>query len=151
MKANLLYQQDFYQWTQQMAEALQHGHYEKLDLENLAEEIESLGRSEKRELRSRLQILLMHLLKWQYQPQRRSHSWQSTITEQRVQINGLLQDSPSLRPYLVEIFEDCYETARTLAAGETGMAIAHFPTSSLYSIEETLQLDYWIDSPDVPE
>lgn len=148
-QAATLYEQDFHLWTQKMVEALQSGQLENLDLENLAEEIASLGRSEKRELRSRLQVLLMHLLKWQYQPQCRSHSWQSTITEQRVQLDGLLQDSPSLQPHLAEIFNDCYQAAHKLAATETQLAIERFPTTSPYSIEETLRADYWIDSPEI--
>jgi hypothetical protein len=134
-----------------MAEALQTGQLEQLDLKNLAEEIEGLGRSEKRELRSRLQVLLMHLLKWQYQPQRRSHSWQSTITEQRIQLAGLLQDSPSLKPHLEEIFEDCYQAARQMEATETQLPIAQFPATSPYSIADALRITFWIDSMEIAE
>jgi len=144
-----LYEQDFYLWTQQMAEALQSGQLAQLDLENLAEEIEGLGRSEKRELRSRLQVLLMHLLKWQYQSQKRSHSWQSTITEQRIHLTGLLRDSPSLKPHLEEIFEDCYQDARQMAAIETQLPISQFPPTSPFSIPDTLRVNFWIDSSEI--
>lgn len=146
---NSLYEQDLYLWTQQMTVALQTGQLDQLDLINLAEEIASLGRSEKRELRNRLQILLMHLLKWHYQPHQRSHSWQSTITEQRIQISELLQDSPSLVPHLSTLFDNCYQKAREMATAETHLSRPTFPETSPYTLAETLQFDFWIDSPDI--
>jgi hypothetical protein len=109
---NNLYEQDFYLWTQITAKQLKENKFNEIDIKNLIEEIESIGRSEKRELKSRLIVLLMHLLKWHYQPEKRSESWRSTITEQRICIEGLLEDSPSLKPLLPEVFEDCYQKAR---------------------------------------
>jgi hypothetical protein len=149
-EATNLYDQDFYQWTQQMAIALREGQWDQLDLENLAEEIESVGRSEKRELNSRLRVLLIHLLKWQFQSERRSHSWQSTITEQRIQLESVLADSPSLKGWVPDLLEVAYRQARIKAADETQLAIATFPDLCPYDLADVLRSDFWIDSPDVP-
>ncbi|NES99175.1 MAG: DUF29 domain-containing protein [Sphaerospermopsis sp. SIO1G1] len=136
-KSNL-YEQDFYLWIQTTAQQLKAGNFTEVDLENLIEEIESMGRSEKRELKSRLIILLMHLLKWQYQPEKRSASWQSTITEQRICIELLLEDSPSLRPLFTEVFADCYDKARMKASQETGIKLNFFPQESPFSLDEVM-------------
>ena len=139
---NNLYEQDFYLWTQITAEQLKKNKFNEIDITNLIEEIESMGRSEKRELKSRLVVLLMHLLKWHYQPEKRSESWRSTITEQRICIEGLLEDSPSLKPLLSEVFEDCYQKARLKASDETGIKLNFFPKESPFSLEETLESSY---------
>jgi hypothetical protein len=139
---NNLYEQDFYLWTQITAEQLKKNKFNEIDITNLIEEIESMGRSEKRELKSRLVVLLMHLLKWHYQPEKRSESWRSTITEQRICIEGLLEDSPSLKPTLSEVFEDCYQKARLKASDETGIKLNFFPKESPFSLEETLEYSY---------
>jgi hypothetical protein len=98
-----LYGTDFVAWTEQTAQKIRSRQFEQVDWEAIAEEIESLGRSERRELKSRLEVLLQHLLKWQYQSNRRSGSWRNTIDEQRNRLTDLLQDSPSLRSYLAEV------------------------------------------------
>ena len=134
-----LYDQDFYLWIETISKQLKAGKFAEIDLANLIEEIESMGKSEKRELKSRLIVLLMHLLKWQYQPEKRSESWRSTITEQRICIELLLEDSPSLQPLLIEIFADCYEKARLKASEETGIKLNFFPKESPFSLEETLK------------
>jgi len=134
-----LYNQDFYLWIETISKQLKAGKFAEIDLANLIEEIESMGKSEKRELKSRLIVLLMHLLKWQYQPEKRSESWRSTITEQRICIELLLEDSPSLQPLLIEIFTDCYEKARLKASEETGMKLNFFPKESPFTLEETLK------------
>ncbi|MFM6208641.1 DUF29 domain-containing protein [Planktothrix sp.] len=139
---NNLYEQDFYLWTQITAEQLKENKFNEIDKTNLIEEIESMGRSEKRELKSRLIVLLMHLLKWHYQPEKRSESWRSTITEQRICIEGLLEDSPSLKPLLSEVFEDCYQKARLKASDATGIKLNFFPKESPFSLEETLESSY---------
>ncbi|MTJ51500.1 DUF29 domain-containing protein [Anabaena sp. UHCC 0253] len=136
---NNLYEQDFYLWIETISKQLKAGKIAEIDLANLIEEIESMGKSEKRELKSRLIVLLMHLLKWQYQPEKRSESWRSTITEQRICIELLLEDSPSLQPLLIEIFADCYEKARLKASEETGIKLNFFPKESPFSLEETLK------------
>ena len=134
-----LYEQDFYLWIETTSKQLKAGKFAEIDLANLIEEIESMGKSEKRELKSRLIVLLMHLLKWQYQPEKRSESWRSMITEQRICIELLLEDSPSLQPLLIEIFTDCYEKARLKASEETGMKLNFFPKESPFTLEETLK------------
>jgi Domain of unknown function DUF29 len=134
-----LYEQDFHQWTQQMATVLRNGHFDQLDIENIAEEIESLGRSDKRELKRRLTVLLMHLLKWHYQPEQRSNSWRATITEQRIRILDLLSESPSLIHYLKGEVDRCYTNAKTLAADETGLAPTIFPQDCPYLLTEVLE------------
>lgn len=139
---NNLYEQDFYLWTQITAEQLKENKFNEIDITNLIEEIESMGRSEKRELKSRLIVLLMHLLKWHYQPEKRSESWRSTITEQRICIEGLLEDSPSLKPLLSEVFEDCYQKARLKASDETGIKLNFFPKESPFSLAESLASSY---------
>ncbi|WP_353932481.1 DUF29 domain-containing protein [Okeanomitos corallinicola TIOX110] len=138
-----LYEQDFYLWTQAIVEQLKENRFNEIDIPNLIEEIESMGRSEKRELKSRLIVLLMHLLKWQYQPEKRSESWRSTITEQRICIEALLEDSPSLQPLLTEVFADCYEKARLKASDETGIKLNFFPKESPFTLDETLN-DYFL-------
>jgi Domain of unknown function DUF29 len=134
-----LYEQDFYQWTQQMATVLRNGHFDQLDIENIAEEIESLGRSDRRELKSRLTILLMHLLKWHYQPEQRSNSWRATITEQRIRILDLLLESPSLVNYLKVEVDRCYNNAKALAGDETGLNSIIFPQNCPYLLTEILE------------
>ncbi|GDZ93400.1 hypothetical protein PA905_12360 [Planktothrix agardhii CCAP 1459/11A] len=141
-RPNTLYEQDFYLWIQTTVQQLKENKLNEIDIPNLIEEIESMGRSEKRELKSRLIVLLMHLLKWHYQPEKRSESWRSTITEQRICIEGLLEDSPSLKPLLSEVFEDCYQKARLKASDETGIKLNFFPKESLFSLEETLESSY---------
>lgn len=143
MKAqNNLYEKDFYLWTQITAEKLRENKFNEIDITNLIEEIESMGRSEKRELKNRLILLLMHLLKWHYQPEKRSESWRTTITEQRICIEGLLEDSPSLKPLLSEVFEDCYQKARLKAADETGIKLNFFPKESPFTLAEILAYSY---------
>jgi hypothetical protein len=133
-----LYDTDFYQWTQAMANALRQGSWQDLDIDNLVEEIDSLGRSDKRALKNRLEVLFMHLLKWSYQPEHRSHSWQTTIVEQRLRIQDLLADSPSLKPYLKTEQGRCYANARKLAATETGLDIATFPQQCPFTLKAVL-------------
>ncbi|QSJ16485.1 DUF29 domain-containing protein [Nostoc sp. UHCC 0702] len=132
-----LYDQDFYLWTQTIAQQLKEHKFNEIDLPNLIEEVESMGRSEKRELKSRLIVLLMHLIKWQYQPEKRSESWRSSITEQRICIEALLEDSPSLQPLISEVFADCYQKARLKASDETGIKLNFFPNECPFTLEET--------------
>ncbi|MEH2323944.1 MAG: DUF29 domain-containing protein [Nostoc sp.] len=137
-----LYEQDFYLWTQTIAQQLKENNFNQIDIPNLIEEIESMGRSEKRELKNRLIVLLMHLLKWQYQPEKRGESWRSTIYEQRICIETLLEDSPSLQPILAELFENCYQKACLKASDETGIKLNVFPKESPFTLEETLKNNY---------
>jgi len=134
-----LYDRDFYLWIQTTAQQLKEGQFNEIDIPNLIEEIESMGRSEKRELKSRLIVLLMHLLKWQYQPEKRSENWRITISEQRICIEELLEDSPSLQPLVSEVFDDCYQKSRLKASEETGIKLNFFPKESPFTLEETLK------------
>ena len=137
-----LYQQDFYLWTQSTPNLLRGAKFAQLDLANLIEEVESMGRSEKRELKSRLIILLMHLLKWKYQPEKISPSWRNTISEQRISLEELLEDSPSLQPLIPEVFVPCYKKARIKSAQKTSMDLALFPEESPFTDIETLDFTY---------
>ena len=138
VNSQTLYEQDFYLWTKAIVQHLKENRFNDIDIPNLIAEIESMGKSEKRELKSRLIVLLIHLIKWQYQPEKRSESWRSTITEQRICIEALLEDSPSLQPLLIEIFPDCYEKARSKASAETGIKLNFFPQESPFTLDETL-------------
>jgi hypothetical protein len=144
---NDLYETDFYAWTQQQARLLRERRWTDLDLENVAEEIESVGRSEKREIRSRLKVLIAHLLKWKYQPGHRSPSWTTTILEQRSEIDELLKDSPSLGRYPAEVFLDLYLSARLRASREAGIALDLFPEECPFTIEEVLDVDFLPEEP----
>lgn len=136
------YNQDFYRWTQEQSAILKSGRYAELDIEHLSEEIESMGKSEKRELVHRLSVLLAHLLKWQYQPTYRDASWKLTATEQREQVIDVLDDNPSLRATLSETLVKAYRYAVLQAAKETGIGQESFPAVCPYSIEQMLQDNY---------
>ncbi|PHJ67985.1 hypothetical protein VF14_00955 [Nostoc linckia z18] len=137
-----LYETDFYAWTQEQVSLLKNQEWEQLDTVNLIEEIETLGRRERQELRNRLGVLLGHLLKWQFQPEKRTNSWLGTIREQRVQIKLLLQDSPSLKPYLDEAFLTVYELGLALAIRETELDENVFPELCPYTLDETLNPEF---------
>jgi hypothetical protein len=137
------YEIDFYAWTQQQAKFLQEQKWSCLDIENLVEEIESLGRQERRELENRLGILLGHLLKWEFQPDQRSKSWFATIREQRFRVQKLLKESPSLKPYLPEALKDAYESALSLAVSETSLSYKAFPKECPYSGEQALNSEFF--------
>lgn len=138
----VLYGQDFHLWLAETVRSLKEGKLLEVDYENLIEELESMGRSEKNALKSNLKILLMHLLKYQFQPDKRTNSWRYTITEHRQRILDTLEISPSLGRFLEEEFGRCYQNARRLAADETGIAIQNFPENSPFTISESLELDF---------
>jgi hypothetical protein len=140
-----LYEQDFYLWLTTTANLLKEGNLREIDLENLIEEIESMGRRERQAIRSNLKILLMHLLKYQYPHQKRSKSWILTIFAHRDRVFESLKDSPSLVNYVPEIFEECYQFARQKAALETDLPLITFPLESPFSIEETLNCQFLPD------
>jgi hypothetical protein len=140
-----LYEKDFHLWLTETASLLRERRFSKLDLPNLIEEIETLGRSEKRVVESNLVVLLIHLLKWKYQFNKRSHSWRYTIEEHRDRLHSYLSDSPSLQPYVLGVFAGCYQRGRRLAAAETGFTIDSFPTESPFTPEEALDVDYLPD------
>jgi hypothetical protein len=133
-----LYEQDYVLWLRRTADLLQARSLLALDVVNLLEEIEEIGRREKRALYSNLKILLLHLLKVTYQPDKQSPSWQASIVEHRQRLRRTLQESPSLRAYLVEVFDECYQDARELAAAETELPIACFPDQPPFAPEAAL-------------
>ncbi|WP_414552732.1 DUF29 domain-containing protein [Anabaena sp. CCY 0017] len=137
LKANL-YETDFYAWTQQQSHLLRGQEWKQLDLPNLIEEIEALGRKERQELRNRLSILIGHLLKWEFQSAKRSRSWLNTIRIQRIDIWELLEENPSLQAYLQKVLPKAYLKAIALAAGETNLAVKTFPPDCPYTLEEVL-------------
>ncbi len=139
------YDVDFFEWTQAQAAALAAGQASKLDWANLAEEIESLGKRDRRGLRSRLEILVMHLLKWYYQPERRQtgHSWSSTIWEQRGRIEQILADSPSLHRLVPDTIAQDFQRVRQRTSDETGLPLDLFPESCPWTVEEVLDVMFW--------
>jgi len=147
-----LYERDFYAWTQTTADLIRAGKWYDLDREALAEEVESLGRSEHRELEHRLDGLLMHLLKWRYQPSGRhtGHSWRSTIREHRRQLTRILRDSPSLRPRVATVLTASYANARSDASDETGLPLATFPEACPWTVEQILDEDFWPEGGSTP-
>ncbi|AFZ57872.1 DUF29 domain-containing protein [Anabaena cylindrica FACHB-243] len=131
---------DFYAWTQEQAHLLRTGQFNQIDFHHIAEEIEDMGRSEKRELESRLEVLLMHLLKWQFQPNLRSRSWQLTIKEQRLRLEKLLAENPSLKSFLADSLDKAYQLATISAERETGLSL--FPDSCPYSLTEIFTIEF---------
>lgn len=139
------YDEDFYTWTQAQAALLREGAWQELDMLNLAEEIESLGKSDRRALGSHLEGLVMHLLKWQSQPRRRQtgHSWASTIREHRGQIDAILEDSPSLRRAVPLLLDRRYPGARQRASDETHLPLVTFPAVCPWTAEQVLDAAFW--------
>ena len=129
---------DFHAWAMDQGRKLRAARLSELDLLYLAEEIEDMGRAEKRELTNRLSVLLAHLLKWAAQPTRRGRSWLASIGEQRDQAELLLRDSPSLRPLLPEILEDAYRLGRRAAVRDTRLAADRLPTGCPWGLERVL-------------
>lgn len=138
-----LYDQDFYAWALRNADLLRQGKLSEIDAANIAEELESMGRSERRALVNRLAVLLAHLLKWRCQPGLRCNSWKYTIKEQRRKVCALLEDSPSLRHELHARFREAYADSLLLAAKETGLEEDAFPATCPYSLEEILSPEFW--------
>ena len=138
-----LYSTDFNLWTEQTIAALKSGDLQALDLDNLIEEIEAMTRSDKREIFNRLKVLITHLLKCQYQPQKKTNSWIKTINEQRDQIELVLADSPSLRPYLTSKLGEIYKKAKRDAVTETKLTPETFPTDCPFTEEQILDSEYF--------
>lgn len=138
-----LYESDYYAWALEQARALRSHSSKALDWENLAEEVEGLARTEARELRSRLEILLVHLLKWRYQPQKRSTSWRLSIREQRRRIVQLIEENPSLKSTQQASVAVAYEIARLVTARQTRLAEKNFPPASPWTFEQIADSNFW--------
>jgi hypothetical protein len=140
------YLADFNLWLDRTAQLLREQRWHEIDVAHLIEEIEDLGKSERRGIVSQLTRLLLHLLKWQYQPQRRSDSWLDSITDARTQIELAIEDSPSLKNYPAEKLQESYQRARRQAAKQTNIEISVFPTTCPYSLELVLAEDWLPES-----
>jgi hypothetical protein len=136
------YDDDFFAWTQEQARLLRAGDLADIDVENLADEIESAGRSDRQEIRNSLTVLLANLLTWNFQPRQRGASWTDTIAEERLQIDSVLADSPSLQPFFTEILAESYGCARSEVARETRMEVSTFPPECPYTLEQILSEDF---------
>jgi len=143
MSDNLTYEKDFYRWLMHTAELIREKKFTELDTENVAEELESMGRGEKRELISRLAVLLAHLLKWQFQAEKQSRSWKNTLAEQRLRIRLILEDSPSFTHSFDEKLIKAYNLALSSAEKETGLRKDTFPPTCPYSFEQIMNEDFY--------
>ena len=141
------YESDVVAWANEQAQLVRAGRFELLDLEHIAEEIEDVGKSERRELASRMAVLMTHLLKWQFQPERQSVSWQRTIKEQRKSLGFHIKQVPSLKSKLgdPDWLDAIWSDAVTMAINETGMG--EFPESCPWLIEDILSNDWLPTSP----
>jgi hypothetical protein len=142
-KRNQEYEKDFYAWTTHNARLLREGNLSEIDIENIAEEIESMGKSERRELVNRLAVLIAHLLKWEYQPIKQSRSWQLTIKEQRFQIIKLFEESPSLKNQIESKLGDAYEQATMIAERETAIERRKFPRNCPFPLKQILNQKFF--------
>ncbi|MBD2519803.1 DUF29 domain-containing protein [Nostoc sp. FACHB-973] len=131
-----LYGIDYLQWIETTVEKLQSQDYANVDWENLIEEIADMGRSERWSLKSNLIVILVHLLKWQFQPEKGSGSWEGSIIEHRRRVKEALDDSPSLKSYLESIFTECYTQAVKQAKAETGLSVESFAVNCPYQLPE---------------
>jgi hypothetical protein len=146
-----LYYQDYTQWARSTAELIKAGRFAELDIEHLLEELTDMGMSEKRELESRLRVLLCHLLKWQFQYRQLSErwqefdgrSWRSTITTQRAELQLHLRKHPNMKRFVSEAIEEAYQDARVLAAKESKLAITTFPPDCPYTQAEILDDEFY--------
>jgi len=140
-----LYEQDYCLWLDQTLHHLHSGQLDRLDLSALIEELQGMSNSEKSALESNLRILLMHLLKYRYQPHKRTNSWRFTIREHRKRLLKTFVKSPSLQRYYEAVFAECYQDGRELAADETGLALEAFPDESPFSPEAVINPDFLPD------
>src|SRR5271165_1664242 len=140
-----LHDSDFYAWSLEQAALLRAGRLGEADLAAIAEEIESMGKTEKRELVSRLTVLLLHLLKWRFQPTGRGISWRLSIANARDEIADLLADNPSLKSVLDEVTASAYRYARRKAAIETDLGEEAFPARCPWSFGEAVDAEFWPD------
>ncbi len=148
MKAELqtdqpnLYETDYLVWVEKTTEQLKQRDFAAVDWESLIEEIEAMGRSERRSLENNFVVILLHLLKWQYQPDRRSGSWKGSITEHRRRVRKALKESPSLKSYLDDILAECYADAARIASDETGLSTKALPIDCPYPWAQILDADF---------
>ena len=143
--SNTLYERDFHAWANQQAALLRAGQLSDADIENIAEEIESIGRTQRSELVNRLIVLLVHLMKWRWQPGLRGASWRLIVKEQRRALRRHLRDNPSLKPFLDAAIRDAYDSAQVAAEREIGLAAETFPDLCPFTFDQALSDDFWPD------
>lgn len=136
------YDRDFYSWSLEQARLIRAGQLAAIDRDNVAEEIESLGREQFNKLESALRVLMLHMLKWDHQPRKRSRSWVLSIEAQRIELEDVLSDNPGLRPRIVEAIGRAYRKARIEAAKETGVDTERFPQTCPYSFDDIVARDF---------
>ena len=141
-----LHEQDFYSWALQQAELMREGRFEEIDRANIVEELEILGREQFNGLVSALRVLMMHMLKWDYQPEKRSRSWLTTIVTQRDAFSDVLLDNPGLKPRFDEAVGRAYTRARRHAATETGLKIDLFPVECPYTTHDLTKRPFDLDA-----
>jgi hypothetical protein len=139
------YETDFLEWSRETAALIREGKLAEVDTEHVAEEIEDLGTSLRHSLRCRLRQILMHLLKIRYQgyKQQSSYSWQTSVRNERVEIEDLISDAPSLFREMEAMFPSCYEKARRMASGETRLSISMFPIECPWTLTQVMDSDFW--------
>jgi hypothetical protein len=139
------YDRDLYTWSQEQAALLRERKFDQIDLVHIVEEIEDMGKSEQRALESYLEALLIHLLKWVYQPSFRGRSWRLTIIEKRKRLLKHLRENPGLKSRLDVSIADAYEFARSGAEKETGLPASTFPHQCPWTYEVLSDPDFWPD------
>jgi hypothetical protein len=140
-----LYDADFYDWILTTATLLRQRRFADIDIEHLAEEVEDMGKRERRSLKSHIRTVILHLLKWRYQPDKRSSSWRQSIRNGRIEIHELLRDSPSLASQLPQMLNDEYPAARADAVDETALTEDIFPTQCPFTAEQMLNPEFWAE------
>lgn len=138
-----LYDTDYYAWVQRQAQLIRERKLAELDWDNLLETLEDMGKSSRRALENRLEVLFMHLLKWQFQPENQSHSWKASIIEQRRKLAKLLKENPSLKRKLLDTVPEIYEDARILASKETNLPLSMFPGHMPFTYEQATNHEFW--------
>ncbi len=146
MDISIAYDNDFYSWLIYNARMLREGRFAEADIENIAEELEGMSRSEKRALDNRLAVLLGHLLKWQFQPDKRSTNWRGTIDEQRKRIRKLLEESSGLKHELEDRLTRAYDLGISIAVKDTGMTESVFPETCPYTLRQVLEKSFYPES-----
>ncbi len=140
-----LYERDFYSWALEQAALVREGRFNEIDRDNVVEELESLGREQFSKLASALRVLMMHMLKWDHQPGKRSRSWLSTIVVQRGDFIDVLAENPGLKPRVAEAVERAYRRARSEAAAETGLKLSVFPAECPYTMQDLTSRPFDLD------